>query len=83
MSLNRLLTKSEAAAYLKLKPSQFNNWIKQGRISPAIPGTHRWDRIALDRDIDRLSGIKSESPAVSDLDAWRQRRNARRAQRAS
>jgi hypothetical protein len=81
--MSRLLTKSEAAAYLKLKPSQFTNWIKDGRISPAIPGTHRWDRVALDRDIDRLSGIKTESAVVSELDAWRQRKNARRTQRAS
>ncbi|MGN6147075.1 helix-turn-helix transcriptional regulator [Rhizobium sp.] len=80
---HRLLTKAEAAAYLNLKPTQFNNWIKEGRISPAIPGTHRWDRNALDRDLDRISGIATESTAVSELEAWRQRRDARRAQRAA
>ncbi|SCB30798.1 helix-turn-helix transcriptional regulator [Rhizobium lusitanum] len=84
MTINhRLLTKTEAAAYLNLKPTQFNNWIKEGRIPPAIPGTHRWDRVALDRELDRLSGIATESKAVSELDAWKERRNARRAQRSA
>lgn len=78
----RLLTKSEAAAYLKLKPSQFNTWIKEGRVSPSIPGTHRWDIKALDRDLDKLSGLEASEP-TSALDEWRERKNARRAQRAS
>ncbi len=80
--MTRLLSKSEAAEYCNLSGTQFSEWIKLGRISPAIPGTHRWDRVALDRDIDRLSGITTTSN-VSALEAWKAMKDANRAKRSA
>lgn len=77
----RLLTKSEAAAYCSLSMTQFTQWIEDGRISPAIPGTHRFDKVKLDADLDRLSGVQTNIP-LSPLDEWKAKRDARNARRA-
>jgi len=67
----RLLSKDEARAYLgDISDSTFYRWIEEGRIPPAIKGTQRWDRRAIDRALDRLSGIVPDSrdPEVAELD---------------
>ncbi len=74
----RLLTRSEAAAYCGLSSAQFSNWVRSGIVSPAIPGTHRWDQAALDRDLDRHSGLTATSQ-LSALEQWKATRNARHA----
>lgn len=77
----RLLTKEAAADYCSLTPAGFATWVKQGRLPKAIPGTHRWDRKAIDARLDRLSGIESaddgETPEAA-LRRWEeeQRRGA-------
>lgn len=73
----RLMTKAEAAAYCCLSTERFGQWVREGKVSPAIPDTHRWDRRALDRDLDRLSGIDTSRP--SPLADWKARRDARHA----
>jgi hypothetical protein len=78
----RLISKQDAAAYCGLSMTQFSQWIAEGRISPAIPGTHRFDKLKLDADLDRLSGIKS-TPELSPLEKWKAERNVRAAQRPS
>ncbi|MGV1953136.1 hypothetical protein ACQZ44_20165 [Agrobacterium vitis] len=83
MTTPRLLTQGQAAKYCNLSPAQFNAWVKAGRISGALAGTHRWDKVALDRDIDRLSGIKAEPQTESALEKWKKDRDARRAQGAA
>jgi hypothetical protein len=74
--MKRLMTKSEAAAYCSLSMTQFTQWIDDGRISPAIPGTHRFDKVKLDADLDRLSGVQSTA-ALSPLEQWKAKRHAR------
>jgi hypothetical protein len=80
--MTRLLSKSEAAKYCNLSATQFAQWVKAGRISPAIPGTNRFDKIKLDMDIDRLSGIATQS-SVSALETWKAMKDASRAQRSA
>lgn len=80
MTAPRLMTKSEAAQYCNLSNTQFAQWVADGRISPAIPGTHRFDRVKLDADLDKLSGVETKS-ALSPLEQWRAERDARNAQR--
>lgn len=74
--MKRLMTKSEAAAYCSLSMTQFTQWIDDGRISPAIPGTHRFDKVKLDADLDRLSGVQSTA-TLSPLEKWKAEQNAR------
>ena len=50
MTEPRLLTKSEAAAYCRCSLSAFDDWIRRGIMPSSIPGTHRWDRKAIDKD---------------------------------
>lgn len=73
----RLLSKEQAAQYCGLSTSGFGNWVSEGRVPPAIPATHRWDRKAIDEALDRLSGIKTND-GLSELEQWRLKKaNAR------
>ena len=65
----RLMTKAEAAAYCGFTPSRFQQLVKTRLFPPAIPGTTRWDRHAIDAALDRISGLKSDT-AQSALDRW-------------
>jgi hypothetical protein len=53
----RLMTGSEAAAYLGLTPATFSKWVSSGKAPPPLPGTRRWDRKAIDLALDKISGI--------------------------
>lgn len=78
----RLISKQQAAEYCGLSITQFSQWVSDGKISPAIPGTHRFDRHKLDADLDRLSGIKSTT-TLSPLERWKAEQNARHAKGSS
>jgi hypothetical protein len=54
---SRLMTGSEAAAYLGLTPASFSKWVADGRAPKSLPGTRRWDRKAIDLALDKSSGI--------------------------
>jgi hypothetical protein len=69
----RCLTIADAAAYCGLTPGGFRQWVSIGMIPPALPGTHRWDRKAIDFALDRLSGLPTGVAAESeesDIDRW-------------
>jgi hypothetical protein len=75
----RGLSKPAAAAYCGCEClSTFDDWIKRGIIPGPIPGTHRWDRKAIDLALDKASGI--EPIGSSAFDAWKTRRDARASQ---
>jgi len=73
----RLLTKSEAATYCRCSLSAFDDWIRRGIMPGSIPGTHRWDRKAIDRALDKLSGIVPQSDTATAYDEWKAKRAAR------
>ena len=73
----RLLSKTEAAAYCGIKASRFSQWVQEGIIPPAIPGTHKWDKRAIDAKFDQIAGIQPEKP-VSALAKWIAERDAKR-----
>lgn len=60
------MTRAEAAAYCHLTPSAFDSWIAAARLPPAIHGTHRWDRKAIDLALDKASGIATTTPSAYD-----------------
>ena len=68
----RCIPIAEAAAYCGLTPSGFRSWVARGRLPPALPGTHRWDRRAIDAALDRISGLTkvSDTELENDLDRW-------------
>lgn len=53
----RLLTREQAAQRCGIKPGTFDLWRREGRVPPPVPGTRRYDAVALERALDRLSGI--------------------------
>lgn len=71
----RLMTRAEAAAYCKLSPRGFDNWVKEGRVPPSIPDTHRWDRKALDLALDKIAGLPTTMPSA--YDEWKAGRHVR------
>lgn len=70
--MKRGLTKQEAADYCGCNSlAAFDRWQQKGIIPPAIPGTNRWDRKALDHWLDRASGLVAESHATSPYQRWK------------
>lgn len=65
----RLLTKVQAAAYCAVTPSRFYQLVKAGTLPAAIPGTTRYDRVAIDRTLDKLGDLTA-APELSALDLW-------------
>jgi hypothetical protein len=61
--------------------SAFNDWIRRGIMPGPIPGTHKWDRKAIDAALDRLSGLQPTiEPQLSPYDEWKASENADTAQ---
>ncbi|SFI39704.1 hypothetical protein [Bradyrhizobium sp. Gha] len=71
--LKRCLTKNEAAAYCGCNTlAAFDRWRAEGIVPDAIPGTNRWDRKAIDRALDRASGLVTDSAAeLSPYQRWK------------
>ncbi|MBC7285841.1 hypothetical protein [Hoeflea sp.] len=65
----RLLTRSQAAAYCGCAPSTFSMWVAGGTIPPAVPGTKRWDRAAIDAKLDAISGLAT-AETEDAYDKW-------------
>jgi hypothetical protein len=79
----RLMTGTEAAAYLGLTPGSFSKWVADGRAPKPLPGTRRWDRKAIDLALDKISGIPTAPPSKEDReedegDRWLRDYQARR-----
>ena len=73
----RLLTRQEAAAYCRCESlSAFSDWVRRGILPGPIPGTHKWDKKAIDSTLDRLSGLE---PTIepSPFDQWKAEQDAR------
>lgn len=75
----RLMTRAQAAAYCAFTPSRFSQLVKAGTMPPAVPGTTRWDRLAIDASLDKIAGLKSPETGGSALDRWLNKNGARAA----
>jgi hypothetical protein len=80
VSAPRLLTRGEAAAYCGVGITTLTHWMGRGLIPGPLPGTHRWDRKAIDAFLDILSRL-DEKPEGNALDQWRASRGARKTER--
>ena len=74
----RGMTKKTAAAYCGCGTwAAFDNWVRRGILPGPIPGTHRWDRKAIDTKLDLASGLQSRTAPSTALEEWRAKENAR------
>ena len=55
--------------------STFSNWVREGKLPPALPGTARWDLKAIDFALDAMSGLQQQE--LTALDEWRAKRARR------
>lgn len=79
----RLLSRKEASAYCGVSPTCFSMWIAGHKMPPAIPGTRKWDKRAIDARLDEISGLAAnDNAAETDLQKWKRERDARKAQGA-
>ena len=59
----RLLTRVGAAAYLGgVSTYQVDHWRLTGLLPPYVPGTKMFDRHAIDRRLDEVSGLSKAKP---------------------
>ncbi|UZE51868.1 hypothetical protein ONR75_15650 [Rhodopseudomonas sp. P2A-2r] len=68
----RGLSKQQAADYCGCESmSAFDTWRRKGIVPPAIPGTNRWDRKAIDAALDRASGLVTASETLTPYGRWK------------
>ena len=71
----RGLTVEAAATYVGCRTvSAFRDWVRKGIMPGPLPGTHRYDRYAIDSALDRLSGLAPTIAGGSEYEAWKHRR---------
>ena len=75
----RLMTRAQAAGYCAMTPSRFSQLVKAGTLPAAVPGTTRWDRLAIDAALDKFAGLKSPEQSGSALDRWLSKNGSRAA----
>ncbi|WFS06237.1 hypothetical protein [Methylobacterium sp. 391_Methyba4] len=57
----RGLSREQAAEYCGCDSvAAFDDWVRRGIVPRAMRGTTRWDRKAIDRALDRHSGLLSD-----------------------
>ncbi|GEP06867.1 hypothetical protein [Methylobacterium oxalidis] len=60
----RGLTREQAAEYCGCESmAAFDDWVRRGIVPRAMTGTTRWDRKAIDRALDRRSGLLETAEA--------------------
>ncbi len=86
----RLIGRKEAAAYCGISPTCFSMWVASHKMPPAIPGTRKWDKRAIDAKLDEISGLardggedafdrwERENRKETDFQRWKRERDARR-----
>ena len=77
----RLLTRRQAAAYCGASIPTFNKWVLAGVLPQSVSITNRWDRLALDAELNKRSGIGDNSPKESAFDRWEREEAERRTAR--
>lgn len=66
----RLIGRAEAAAYCGITPTAFSLWVRTNIMPPAIPGTRKWDKKAIDAKLDEISGLVANNSQEDEFDRW-------------
>lgn len=72
----RGMSVEDAAAYAGCTIATFRDWVRRGIMPGPIPGTHRYDRKAIDAKLDARSGLATTSSELSEYGAWKRREGA-------
>lgn len=76
----RLIGRKAAADYCGIGESTFSAWVSSHKMPPAVPGTRKWDKKAIDARLDEISGL--DVNAVEDeYEKMERESNARKAKR--
>jgi predicted DNA-binding transcriptional regulator AlpA len=59
---SRLIHRKEAADYCGIGESTFSLWVSTQKMPPAIPGTRKWDKRAINARLDEISGLTPNEP---------------------
>lgn len=79
-SEQRLIGRTEAANYCGITPTAFSLWVRTNIMPPAIPGTRKWDKKAIDAKLDEISGLAPDDNDPDDeFEKWSRERDARKA----
>jgi hypothetical protein len=81
MTEPHIMSGAAAAAYCGVTPATWSKWVAAGTVPPALPGTRRWDRKAIDLALDKASGIVAPPGAAEDdeVATWERKYEARKA----
>lgn len=77
VSERRVFNRKEAASYIGASVGYFDRLVREGKLPAAlpIPKVKRWDKAALDRALDEMSGTARPHEAQETAyDAWRRKR---------
>jgi hypothetical protein len=75
----RLIGRKEASDYCGIGESPFSLWVSTHKMPPAIPGTRKWDKRAIDARLDEISGLEVKAQdKETDLQKWRRERDLRK-----
>ncbi|MGA6963343.1 MAG: hypothetical protein WBZ51_06915, partial [Xanthobacteraceae bacterium] len=67
----RGIKRADAAKYCGISPATFSRWISVGIMPRSIPGTRVWDRVALDRALDKVSAVSiTASREKNEVENW-------------
>jgi len=66
----RLIGRREAATYCGITPTCFSMWVASHKMPPAIPGTRKWDKRAIDAKLDEISGLNANDNNEDEFDRW-------------
>ena len=66
----RLIGRREAAAYCGITPTCFSMWVAGHKMPPAIPGTRKWDKRAIDAKLDEISGLAVNDNSEDAYTKW-------------
>ncbi|MDT3382529.1 hypothetical protein RNI52_34705 [Labrys neptuniae] len=75
----RLLTRRQAAAYCGASIPTFNKWVLAGVLPQSVSITNRWDRLALDAELNKRSGLNRPESAEDAFDRWERERAKKQA----
>jgi hypothetical protein len=63
----RLLSREQLLKLLNISSSTFARWRAAGLLPDPLPGTKRWDRLAIERALDRAgSAAERRAPTLAE-----------------
>jgi hypothetical protein len=65
------LTRSKAAALCGISVQTFDTWVRKGIVQPALRGTRRWSRVAIERALAGELAATPSGESYSAFEEWK------------